>query len=95
MKSLGFSPAAIADLENIWDYTAANWGLDQAERYTDEIRDACLAVATGSKRGRVVDVRHGYLKISTGSHMVYFRETGATVSVIRILHVRQDVDRHL
>lgn len=46
MKRLAFSPAAEGNLEGIWDYSAKTWGPDQAERYTDEIRDACFAVAT-------------------------------------------------
>ena len=32
MKTLTFSPAAAADIENIWDYSAEHWGPDQADR---------------------------------------------------------------
>jgi toxin ParE1/3/4 len=95
MKSLTFSPAAEADLEKIWDYSAENWGPDQADRYTDEIRDACQMAASGEKRGRLVDVRPGYLKISSGSHMDYFHEEGDRLEIIRILHGKQDVEWHL
>ncbi len=95
MKALVFSPAAEADIEKIWNYSADNWGPDQADRYTDDIRDACQAVATSQKRGRIVDLRPGYLKIATGSHMVYFRERADRVEIIRILHVAQDVERNL
>jgi len=45
-----FSPAAIADLEGIWDYTAEQWGLDQADLYIDSIRDACIGLANGEKK---------------------------------------------
>ena len=51
MKALAFSPAAESDIDSIWDYSADNWGPDQADRYTDEIRDACHALASGSKQG--------------------------------------------
>jgi len=95
MKVLAFSPAAEADIEGIWDYSADNWGPDQADRYTDEIRDACRALASGGKRGKVVDVRSGYLKLSTGSHMIYFRDHGDRLEIMRVLHGRQDVQRHL
>ncbi|MQT13368.1 type II toxin-antitoxin system RelE/ParE family toxin [Segnochrobactrum spirostomi] len=95
MKSLAFSPAAAADLEHIWDYSAARWGVDQADRYTDEIRDACRDLASGDKRGRTVDVRPGYLKCATGTHMIYFRDRGDRLEIMRILHQRQDVDRNL
>jgi toxin ParE1/3/4 len=95
MKTLAFSPAAEADIEGIWDYSADNWGPDQADRYTDEIRDACHAVAAGRKRGKLVDLRPGYLKLSTGSHMIYFRDYGDWLEIVRVLHGRQDVERHL
>lgn len=32
MKSLVFSPAAQADIDGIWDYSADNWGPDQGSR---------------------------------------------------------------
>lgn len=95
MKAIAFSPAAEADIDDIWDYSAENWGPDQADRYIDEIRDACRALAAGRKRGRPVDVRPGYLKCSTGSHMLYFRDHGELLEIIRVLHDRQDIGRHL
>ena len=29
-----FTPRAQSDLDEIWDYTADRWGLEQAETYT-------------------------------------------------------------
>ena len=31
------SPRAESDLDEIWDYTAERWGLDQTETYTRDI----------------------------------------------------------
>jgi len=95
MKSLVFSPAAQADMEVIWDYTVEHWGFDQANRYTDDIRDACHGLASGHRQGRPVDVRPGYLKYLVGSHVVYFRDHCDRLEVVRILHGRMDVERHL
>ncbi|HRC59432.1 MAG TPA: type II toxin-antitoxin system RelE/ParE family toxin [Candidatus Propionivibrio aalborgensis] len=95
MKVLAFSPAAEADIDGIWDYSADNWGPEQADRYTDEIRDACHALASGRKQGRVVDVRPRYLKISTGSHVIYYRDQGDRLEIVRVLHSRMDSNRHL
>lgn len=95
MKALVFSPAAAADIDGIWDYSAAHWGPDQADRYTDDIRDACQALAAGGRRGRPVDVRPGTLKHPAGTHMIYFRDRGDRLEVIRILHQKQDVSRNL
>lgn len=95
MKRLLFSPAAITDIDGIWDYSAETWGPDQADRYTDEIRAACDDLTAARKSGRPADVRPGYLKYATGSHVIYFRDQGDRLEIIRILHGRQDVDRHL
>jgi toxin ParE1/3/4 len=95
MKSLVFSPAAQSDMEAIWDCTVEHWGLDQADRYTDDIRGVCHDLASGHRQGRPVDVRPGYLKYLVGSHVVYFRDHSDRLEVVRILHGRMDVERRL
>lgn len=95
MNRVAFSPAAIADMDGIWDYTAETWGVDQADRYTDDIRDACHALAKGLKKGRSVDVRDGYLKYAVGKHLVFFVTVDNGIAVIRILHQQMDTDLHL
>lgn len=95
MSPVTFSPAAAADMNAIWDYTVNEWGTDQADRYTDDIRDVCISLARGEKRGRTVDVREGYLKHAVGRHFVFFRSTDTGIEVIRILHQSMDVGRHL
>lgn len=95
MSRLTFSPAAVADLGDIWDHTAEQWGVDQADRYTDSIRDACLGLADGKIQGRRVDIRDGYLKYFVGRHVVFFRPQDGGIDVIRILHQSMDVGRHL
>jgi toxin ParE1/3/4 len=95
MKALAFSPAAEADLSHIWDYSAEVWGPDQADHYLDEIQMACKALATGRRQGRVVDVRPVYLKLAVASHVIFYREEDSRLLIIRVLHGRMDIDRHL
>ena len=95
MKRLLFTPAAQSDIADIWDYSADQWSVDQADRYTSDIHDLCLALAAGRKQGRTVQVRAGYLKCPVGAHMVYFCDFDDRIEIIRILHGRQDRDRHL
>ena len=93
--TLTFSPAAIADIGAIWDYTTLTWGMDQADRYVDDIRATCIALAGGDRVGRKVDVRDGYLKYPVGRHLIFFRQDGPHLIVIRVLHQSMDVERHL
>ena len=43
----------------------------------------------------MVEVRTGYLKHPCGFHMIYFRDNGDRIEIIRILHNKQDAERHL
>ena len=94
-KLLRFTPAARADLAGIWNYTVQHWDTQQADRYLEELHGVCLALATGEMVSRPVDLRPGTRKAPSGSYMVYVREGADTLDVIRILHQRQDVERHL
>ena len=95
MKHVTFSPAAVADLDGIWDYTAEQWGLDQADHYIDSIRDACIGLARGDRQGRTVDIRDGCSKYAINRHLVFFRASESGISVIRVLHQRMDIDQYL
>lgn len=90
------SPAAQADLENIWDYTVERWGEAQAEDYTRNIQAACEALSEGTMISRSAEeVRAGYRKVAVGSHVMFFRMGSGVVEIIRILHQSMDVERHL
>jgi toxin ParE1/3/4 len=90
------TPRARADLEEIWDYSADRWGLDQAETYTRELRKAIQTVADKPALGRECDeVRRGYRKYPAGSHVLFYRLAGNGIDIVRILHERMDYARHI
>ncbi len=95
MKALSFTPRAVADIDAIWDYSAAKWGENQADAYTDAIRDMCKALVSGKKRGRETNLRIRYLKVKCRSHVIYYRDLPDRLEIIRVLHSAQDVERHL
>ncbi len=91
-----FSPKAKADLSDIWDYTFAEWGISQAEKYVRELWEVMRTQALNASASvDISDVRRGYRKIRAGSHVIFFKLTGDGIDVIRILHQRMDFDRHL
>ena len=90
------SPAARADVEEIWDYTLRHWGEAQAERYMRNIGDACEALGNGTPTGRSAeDIRAGYRKAAAGSHVMFYRVRADVVEIVRILHRSMDVGRHI
>ena len=91
------SPAAQADLEQIWDYTHDRWGIDHAEEYLRELQRAIEPAAANPQIGRACEeIRPGYRKLVAGSHVLFYRVgTEGVIDVVRVLHQRMDVDRHL
>ena len=97
MNRYVLSPAARADLEEIWNYTCQRWDDDHAEEYVREIQRAIERVVDNPMIGRACDeLRPGYRKHAVGSHKLCYRiVSGDVINVVRILHQRMDVDRHL
>lgn len=91
------SPAAQADLEQIWDYTRGHWGVDQAEEYLRQLQRGIERVAANPRIGRACDeIRPGYRKLTAGAHTLFYRmNTEDVIDVVRVLHQRMDIDRHL
>jgi len=52
-------------------------------------------LAAGTKRGKLADVLADFQKYRCGSHIIYFLDYPDHLDIIRILHQRQDVERHL
>ena len=98
MKSLPYaiSKRAVADLEEIWLYSAQNWSLEQADRYYNLIIDEIKFICKVPTAGRSYDyVREGYRATKVKSHIIFYRIANSTVEVIRVLHERMDVNKRL
>lgn len=96
MTDVQLSPAARVDLDEIWDYSARRWGVDQAERYIRAIVEACHEIAVDHREGIAVDyIRRGYRKLAVGSHFVFYRQGAVGPEIIRVLHQRMDVGARL
>ncbi len=91
------SAAARRDLSAIWTYSAERWNRAQADRYVRMFFDSFDEIAGGAIAGRRIDhVRPGYLAHAVGSHVVFYRvDAAGVIDVVRILHRRMDVERHL
>ena len=95
MSQVILSPKAKSDLSDIWDYTLAEWGIDQAEKYVRDLWTAMQKQARDpSTSVDISDVRKGYRKFRSGSHVIFFRLTREGIDVVRILHQRMDFERH-
>ncbi|MBW6423957.1 type II toxin-antitoxin system RelE/ParE family toxin [Rhizobium sp. XQZ8] len=90
------SPRARNDLEDIWLYTFQNWSRVQADGYYSELTAAMSRLADGSKRGGQFDnIKPGYLCLSCGSHYIVYKQTDTQITIVRVLHQRMNISRHL
>lgn len=90
------TPEAEVDIEHIWDYSAATWGIDQAESYIAGLQDTIYSIARWPEMGETYEhIAADYRCFSYSRHLIFYRKLGETIEVVRILHERMDVDRHL
>jgi len=91
-----FRPKARADLDAIWDYTYSNWGAKQARHYLTDIKRVCTQLMRDPKLGKVRDDLHGSLRVyPAGKHLIFYLEIYDGIDVVRVLHERMDIRRHL
>jgi len=85
-------PEALADLEEVWLYTAREWGIDQADRYVASVIARIEAIAERPNSGSPIsETLMGYRKVRSGHHLAIYRATKDEVIVVRVLHEREDL----
>lgn len=96
-KNYRLSQKAKEDLETIWLYTYQRWSAKQADHYFKLIVDEIEYIAENSESGRSIDIiKKGYRSSIVKSHMLIYRKNkGGVVEIIRILHQRMDIENRL
>jgi len=92
MTKLVFGPSALADIDDIWDYTVEKWGEDQAERYVDQIQAVSKDIADGSRSLRQlpeVPKIDGFARCE--HHYIFVLRDPETTSVVAVLHESMDM----
>ncbi|MFZ4508405.1 MAG: type II toxin-antitoxin system RelE/ParE family toxin [Fimbriimonas sp.] len=102
-RVVALADEALLDLANIDNTTATTWGEAQADRYTSFLTVEMRALAVAPETGRRIEGREEYrtyLARFSGSrwshgHRILYREIEGGIEVIRILHSRMDLRRHV
>lgn len=96
MAEYRLTPAAERDLETIWNYTANQWGFEQANLYIDALTAAFAKLAQAPEHAPSCQhIRPGYRRWSIERHVIYLRKTEYGIAVVRVLHNRMDVLRYI
>ena len=95
MPEYRLAPKASNDMEAVWLYSQSQWGVQQTERYIDDLTEAFRFLAGNPKAETACDnIRTGYQKYPVIRHVVYYRKTDYGVEVIRVLHDRMLATLH-
>ena len=92
MATADFTRQALADLDNIWDYTLREWGETQAEAYTEGLYKTCQRIADGTA---IVCAFPASPKVSGvcrhEHHYIFFARIEQKTIIIAVLHERMDM----
>ena len=96
MPRFQLSRAAQSDLDAIADYTLQRWGKEQARTYIDALHGRLTELAHQTLPGRKRnEVAEGLLSFPFESHVIFYTLADFGVTVVRLLHKRQDPFRHI
>ena len=96
MREVVLRPEAEADIEEIADYTIAQWGHGQAQEYVHDLKRATEALARSALRYPLYDrVYPGLRRKRSAMHHIYFFAFDNRVEIVRIMHVQRDPGLHL
>lgn len=84
------------DLDEIFDYTVEQFGIEQAIKYLSGFEQLFENLGNHPKSGRSRnEIRKGLRSISYISHTVFYRIMEDHLRIVRILHASRDVVKFL
>jgi toxin ParE1/3/4 len=93
---LVIAPAAKNDLKDIYQYGLRQWGQSQSESYLSTIKKQLWLLTQqplmGTERPELLPNTRS---LPIESHTLFYRVAVNRVEIIRVLHGRQDPQRHL
>ncbi len=95
-RSIRISRKASAEIAAIWDYTAREHGLLEANDYAAAMdRIMAMALQFPNIGSDYSEVRDGYRKLLSGSHLIFYIPHEQGIEIMRVLHVREDIPARL
>lgn len=96
MAVSSLSSKAAADLDGIYEYTILHFGLEQARVYLLGLHERFQMLAEQPTHGRKAEeLAPGLRRLGYQSHMIFYLPKDNGIRIVRVLHQRMDVTRHL
>lgn len=96
MADYVLTPRALADLDDIAEYTLERWGRAQAEKYLSALTKRMEWLAASPNLGANRDeIAQGYRCFPEGNHLVFYIIKHDMIQIIGVPHKSMDIDVHL
>ena len=97
MADYVLSGKAEDDIIEIYRFSYEQFGESKADKYLFSLEDTFLNLAKNPMLGRAIDmIRRGYFRYEYASHSIFYIQKNArTIHIIRVLHNRMDMKRHI
>ena len=88
---------AVADLNEIWEYTLENWSENQADRYYDMLLGIFQDIADNPELGKNYDgIKSDLFGLKANRHVIFYRKSEVNpIEITRILHERMDLKKRI
>lgn len=96
MLKLSVTPKAESDLTGIWLYACEEWGMNQADKYLDQLEEGIKQLLGHPLLG--ADYSHvfpGYRRLQVEHHALCCQVLESGVLVVRVLHEDMDAPQRL
>jgi toxin ParE1/3/4 len=88
-----WSPEALADLDEIWNYYERVAGRNTAEKIAREIGAVVATIEDHPYAGRArSELRPGFRSLAASPHVVFYRVVDDVPEIVRVLDGRQDIE---
>ena len=94
-ESYVLSEIADEDLEDIFDYTTTEFGLEQAEKYLNEIEDVFQNLLLNPELGKTRnEIKEGLYSFPKDNHIIFYRILENNIRIVRALHGSRDIPKY-
>lgn len=96
MTQVVLTPKAENDLVQIWQFTAATYGVNQADDYLSQLAAGMQQLSEYPLLGSNYDhVLSGYRRLIIERHAIFYKLNSSEILAIRVLHQDMDAQRNL
>ena len=95
-RRIVLSPRAKQDFIDILRYTGETWGQAQLVAHRDKLDGALQLIAHNAALGKTApELPASHRLYFVGSHVIVYRDRDVSIAVVRILHQRMSLVRHV